>query len=233
MDYRKNLKYFKSTDTHFYIGLPLAIIGGILFVLAYIFWIYLFWYQDMIAIALIVAGAVIAFVPRSLRSSEKDIDAVIASQTENYAKESAEALGLTSSLARNMPPVVIGGYSFDHENALVRKGKDDSKFRSDKYIAAALLFTKQGFCVSTKEFSLTEEHMNETVSEFHYSDLANICVENGEHILANGVKIKSAALVIVASDGKMLRIPVKNTAAIDKLCGDINYMIDAVKKSES
>ena len=28
MEYQKNLKYFKSTDTHYYIGLPMFIIGA-------------------------------------------------------------------------------------------------------------------------------------------------------------------------------------------------------------
>ena len=49
-------------------------LGAILFVLAYIFWTYLFPYQDIAGIALLAVGAIVAFLPASMRSSEKDID---------------------------------------------------------------------------------------------------------------------------------------------------------------
>jgi hypothetical protein len=56
MDYQKNLKYFKSTDTHYYIGLPMFIIGAALFVLGYVFWMYFLPFQNMIGLVLFVLG---------------------------------------------------------------------------------------------------------------------------------------------------------------------------------
>ena len=167
MDYQKNLKYFKSTDTHYYIGLPLMVLGGILFVMARIFWTYLFWYQDIIGILLLIIGAIIAFVPRSLRSSEKDIDEAVILMTRDYEKEMAESLGITSYLSKEAAPLLVGAYTYE-KDALCRRGKTDRKLRSNHYRAAALLFTRNGLCIAEKIFSLTEEQLSENQVEFHY-----------------------------------------------------------------
>ena len=37
MDYQKNLKYFKSNDKHFYVGMGLMALGALLFVLDNLF----------------------------------------------------------------------------------------------------------------------------------------------------------------------------------------------------
>ena len=37
MDFEKNLKYYNSKDTHFYIGFVTLIIGGVLFALSQLF----------------------------------------------------------------------------------------------------------------------------------------------------------------------------------------------------
>ena len=74
MDYNKNIRYFKSSDAHFYIGIVVLAVGAILFLLSQAFWLYLIPYQPVVGLFVAVIGAVIAWVPRSLRSSEKDID---------------------------------------------------------------------------------------------------------------------------------------------------------------
>ena len=64
MDYSKNLRYFKGSDTHFYVGIVLLAIGVIMIVLSYFFWVYLVPYQDFAAIALVIIGACIAWIPQ-------------------------------------------------------------------------------------------------------------------------------------------------------------------------
>lgn len=229
MDYEKNLKYFKSTDTHYYIGLPIFILGVILFALGYIFWTYLFPYQDILGIVLTVIGAAIAFIPPSLRSSEKDIDEAVAVMTKDYEKETAETLGLTSRLAKEAKPLLVGAYTYA-DGTLYRRGKTDRKFRSDRYAAAALIFTKNGMCISEKRFSLTENAVEEELKEFPFSDIDGIAVETAEHLFANGEKAKTAYLSVMANGKALHTIPVTQNAALDKLCEDVDTLIRRTKK---
>ena len=79
MDYGKNLKYFNSTDKLFYIGLPILIVGALL-VVCELLWFFFIPYQMLIGLAIAVLGAALAFVPRSLRASEKDLDAIVSAK---------------------------------------------------------------------------------------------------------------------------------------------------------
>ncbi len=231
MDYQKNLKYFKSTDTHYYVGLPIFAVGAIFFVMAYIFWTYLFWYQDIVGIVLMIAGALIAFVPRSLRSSEKDIDDAVTEMTKDYEKNQAEMLGIVPQLTRGEPkPLLVGTYVYD-ENSLLRRGKTDRKFRSDRYHASAFLFTKQGFCISEKIFSLIEDRTEENIREFHYADIDGLFIETHEHLFANGEKTTVADLVIKTGETALLALPVTQSAALDKTLEELNTRIRRFKNA--
>lgn len=230
MNYQKNLKYFKSTDTHYYIGLPILILGAIFFVMAYIFWTYLFWYQDIVGIALGIIGALIAFVPRSLRSSEKDIEDAVAEMTKDYETHAAEELGIEPQLARDLKPLLVGAYTYE-DGALLRRGKTDRKFRSDRYTASALLFTKHGVCISEKKFSLIEDAVTENISEFHYADIDGLFVETEEHRFANGDKTTVASLVIKANKNNVFSVPVTQSAALDRTCEEVNTRIRRMKSA--
>ena len=60
MDHKRNLNYFNSSDKWYYIGLPIGILGCILFVSA-LFFFYFIPYQIPIGILLTAIGAIIAF----------------------------------------------------------------------------------------------------------------------------------------------------------------------------
>ncbi|MBQ8498047.1 MAG: hypothetical protein IJ489_11430 [Clostridia bacterium] len=230
MNYQKNLKYFKSTDTHYYIGLPIFILGAIFFVMAYIFWTYLFWYQDFIGIALMIIGAMVAFIPRSFRSSEKDIDDAVAEMTKDYETNTAEELGLTSELLREQKPLLVGTYTYE-DGSLYRRGKTDRKFRSDRYTAAAILFTRHGICISEKQFSLIDDTVTENTHEFHYTDIDGLFIETNEHRFTNGEKTATANL-LVKTDGKTIfSLPVTQNATLDRTCEEINLRIKRIKKA--
>lgn len=228
MNYEKNLKYFKSTDTHYYIGLPIFIAGVVFFALAYIFWTYLFPFQDIISLILIILGALIAFVPLSRRSSEKDIDEAISQMTENYEKKMAETLGISAALTRECPPTLVGTYTFENDT-LVRRGKTDRKFRSDHYTAAALLFTKNGICIAEKKFSLIEENTEETLHEFLYADIDEITTRTHEHRFENGDVAKISELVILKNKEPIFSLPVTSHAALDRVLDSANLHMNRLK----
>lgn len=229
MDYGKNIKYFNSTDTLFYIGLPILAAGALL-VVAYLLWFYLFPYQPIIGIILVAIGAALAFVPRSMRASEKDLDAIVSGMTEGYAKEVTENLGLERQIIRTIPPTVIGNYVYDEKDLLMRRGKDDRKCRTSKYSAAAVLCTKNGMVISHKTFSLIDETVTETLHEFLFSDIDSVSVSDREMQIEDGTRIMDSRFTITENGKELLSLPTLHVIAVDRLCEDINRMVSSLKK---
>jgi hypothetical protein len=81
MNYKKNLNYFHSSDKWYYIGLPIGILGCILFVGA-LFFFFLIPYQMPVGIILTAIGASIAFLPYARCSKESEIDEAICVASE-------------------------------------------------------------------------------------------------------------------------------------------------------
>lgn len=228
MDYQKNLKYFKSTDTHYYIGLVLMALGGIFFVMAYIFWTYLFPYQDILGIGLLIVGAIVAFIPASLRSSEKDIDEAVLNVSKNY-EETVKELPISRQLAANLSPILTGAYTYE-DDAKIRRGKIDRKHRSDRYAVSVLLFTKYGVCICEKRFSLTKAAETETTKEFHYADIDQITIESELVRFASGETVPLTYLVIRQNDEIKGRIPASPGTVTEATLTAVNTYIQRAKK---
>jgi hypothetical protein len=228
MDYGKNLKYFNSTDKLFYIGLPILIVGAIL-VVCELLWFFFMPYQMLIGLAIAILGAALAFIPRSLRANEKDIDAIVSAMTDRYAKEVTENLGLEKQILRMIPPTVIGNYIYDEKDILMRRGKDDRKCRTSKYRAAAVICTKNGMVISQKTFSLIDETVTETLHEFLFADIDSLSVVDNEIRHEDGTKIKDSRLILTENGKEVLNLPTVHVIAVDRLCEDINRMIASAK----
>lgn len=229
MDFEKNLKYYHSNDTHFYIGFVTLIIGGVFFAIAQLFHFWFFPYQPTISLIVAIVGALVAFVPRYMRSGGQDIDNAVTMMTKDYATASAENIGITHMLLKNPRPVQFGSFTYDRDDLLVRRSKTDAKYRSNAYTVSAILFTKAGIFVSVKKFSLTDDRVEETVSDFVYLDLKNAEVTYTEQTLPDGHKKRLACIVITTSDGTALHLPAEQSAALDRICEDINDQIKMAK----
>lgn len=229
MDFEKNLKYYNSNDTHFYIGFVTLIIGGVFFALAQLFHFWIFPYQPTISLIVAIVGALVAFVPRYMRSGGQDIDNAVTLMTKDYTTASAENIGITHMILKNPRPVQFGSFTYDREDLLVRRSKTDSKYRSNAYTVSAILFTKAGIFVSMKNFSLTGDRVEETVSDFVYTDLQKAEVTAWEQTMPDGHKKKLFAIAITAEDGTALRLPAEQSAALDRICDDINDQIKIAK----
>ena len=141
MEFKQNEKYFRSKNTHFYIGVPMLAVGLALVVLQRAFWLY--YYFLIIGAALGIAGALIAFAPQWSRSGDKDIDEQIKKETDGYLRKKIDELDLYGVLSPNADSVVVSGYIFDSDGALVRRGLD-GKIRASEYSVAAVIVTKKG-----------------------------------------------------------------------------------------
>lgn len=142
MEFKQNEKYFRSKNTHFYIGVPMLAVGLALVVLQRAFWLY--YYFLIIGAALGIAGALIAFAPQWSRSGDKDIDEQIKKETDGYLRKKIDELDLYGVLSPNADSVVVSGYIFDSDGALVRRGLD-GKIRASEYSVAAVIVTKKAW----------------------------------------------------------------------------------------
>ena len=127
MEYEKNFRYLKSSDLHFYVGIVLLAMGAVFLMLGWFFWIYVLPYQDIISPFLVLLGGCIAWIPRSMRSDEKEIDKCVAERTSEYAKDVIDRFHLSGDLLSKMEPIVTGGFVLDEDGVVFRRGKNDRK----------------------------------------------------------------------------------------------------------
>ncbi len=229
MDYKKNLKYFTSNDKHFYIGVAIMAVGIICFALYYFFWILFLPYHEITSLFMIIIGAGIAFVPLSMRSSEKDIDEMLLRSTQNYAVSAAEKAGLEQHLHPNIKPTTVGDFVYDGEGILLRKGRIDNKVRSSVYAATAMIFTCRGIYIVQKRFSLVLKSLEEKETELVYTDIDEVNVITEVLTFENGLRAKVSFIVIMVNGKEAMRIPTSNGSASDRLCEEINHTIKNVK----
>ena len=229
MDYKKNLNYFHSSDKWYYIGLPIAILGCILFAGAvfYLFWIP---YQMAVGMILTAIGSGIAFLPYSRCSKESEIDEAICVASENYSKEISEKFSLEKELVKNTEPLTVGGYIFD-ENVLMRRGRIDRTCRTSRYGIAKIFCTKYGIVISAKTFSLIEESKHENTESYSFAEIDCVSIEKEQFLCKDQSKIKISYFVIQKDGANILRLPVKHDVAIEKLCALVNEMIRKAKNT--
>lgn len=230
MDYSKNLRYFKGSDTHFYVGIVLLAIGVIMIVLSYFFWVYLVPYQDFAAIALVIIGACIAWIPQYRRSGEKDIDAYVSVRAEGYAKEITERFHLSSNAKAKIESVLTGSFLLDADTKgwVYRRGKNDRKYRSSLYAITALFFTEVGILAATKRISLTEDSESETIKEIRLYDIEDIKIDYEEKLVEKD-KVKAYHLIIRANGETVLDVPVAPNAQLDAKCEEIRAQMIKIK----
>jgi hypothetical protein len=231
MDYQKNQKYFDSNDKHFYVGLGILALGVVLFALTVFFDVRFMPFQEALIMIIVAAGAAVAFVPRSLRSNENDLDTYVLEKCDKYDEIVVSEKNITDLITRRLKPVIVGDYVFEGENFVYRNGKDDRRYRSPIYKASALIFTEAGIYVSMKTFSLVDASEKEDVAQFVYEDMDGLSTAEGEIALPDGSKIRTCFIVFSENGKEALRIPAKRGAETDRLCDDVNHYISDVKKA--
>lgn len=227
MDYQRNLKYYNSNDKHFYAGIIVLGVGLVLFAIGNLLGFRMFRMQTPVSMTIMGIGALIAFVPASGRSNEHDIDEAVLRATERYLEETEESVNIT--LSRRIKPVLLGDFVYSGEGVLVRRGRSDRHYRTSKYTASALLFTKDGVYISQKTISLTEEAEEETDMQFAFEDMDSVSPVCEELVFDEKNSTKIWFLSISENGKESARIPVKYNATIDKLCDDVNHAIAEAK----
>lgn len=223
MDYKRNLNYFHSSDKWYYVGLPIGMLGCILFIGA-IFYFFLIPYQIHVGMILTAIGAGIAFLPYSRCSKEAEIDQAICVASEIYSKEISEKL----SLEKELESLTVGGYIYE-EHVLMRRGRIDRTCRTSQYSIAKIFYMKHGIVVSEKTFSLIEDLENENIDSYPFAEIDCVSVIDEQYLCKDQSQIKVSYFIVQKDGNKLLRLPVKHDVAIDKLCVAINQMICRTK----
>ena len=231
MEFKQNEKYFRSKNTHFYIGVPMLAVGLALVLLQRAFWLY--YYFLIIGAALGIVGALIAFAPQWSRSGDKDIDEQIKKETDGYLKKKIDELDLYGALSPNADSVVVSGYIFDSDGALVRRGLD-GKIRASEYSVAAVIVTKKGMVTVKKTFSLVDDKKTEETKEFLFAetDRAEVAsrmaeFNDGKHIC----EIKTADFMLYSDGIIAFRAPTAPNALVESAAENINMLIKRAKST--
>ncbi|MBQ0009977.1 MAG: hypothetical protein KBS76_02605 [Ruminococcus sp.] len=229
MEYQRNEKYFKASNTHLYIGIAALAVGVLAYVLQRMFWL---WYPlETIGILLGVAGAAVAFLPGMSKSGDKDIEEQIAKETEGFLEEQIEKYHLKGKLSSNLEPTVINSYDYS-EAACIKKGLD-GQYRASKYVSTVLIFTTSGVVTVKKSFSLIKENIAETVEEYLYPHIDRAFVEDTPVTVGKGDKaqmVKHAHFCLNVDGQTVLRIPTAPNATVEGLANDLNAIVARVKE---
>jgi len=227
MDYKKNLNYFQSSDKWYYVGLPIGILGCVLFVSA-VFYFFFIPYQLPIGMLLTAVGAGIAFLPYSRCSKEAEIDEAVRLASKNHSNEISARFSPEKERIPNTEPLTAGRYVYD-DRVLMRRGRIDRTCRTSQYSAAKIFCMKYGIVVARKTFSLIEQEEQENMDSYPFFDMDRALVVDEQWICKDQSKITISYFVIKRGEDDLLRLPVQHDVAIDKLCALINEMVRKTK----
>ena len=220
MNYIENKKYLKSNDLHFYIGWCLLVVGVALFVVGELFWLYILPYQWIFSILAMIAGALIAFLPRMNRGTEEGLDEAVKKINEELCGTVSHTLEKKLK-NKGEPPFVVGHYQLSGTDLLLKKGRRDEKYRSSRYTTALISFTKDGLYILQSTFSLISDESSRQVFEIPYQNSPRASIEEVRLTLPKGTYLQKE-LVIFDNGREIVRVPVENSVFVDDLCKRIN-----------
>lgn len=221
MNYKKNRKYLSGSDTLHYIGLGLAILGGVLILIGEMFWIFIIPYQYYVALALAAIGGILVLISSAGAANLDEIDAQIKEKTDALIKDTEELIPKNKA-RQTEAPVLLGNFILEGDDVIVRKSKD-GKYRSSLYSAAAVLYKKESICVSQHIFSLISDKSEENSYEIPYENIPKAIVrEKNVYLQDKKLTVKTQELHITDKDGTEIIVPVINSVIIDEFCEKLN-----------
>jgi hypothetical protein len=221
MNYKYNLKYFKSSDWPVPVGSAMVIIGLIPVVLE-IVGAGGFRFIPLGVIAAVIGACFMAFSLGG-KSNEADFDDQINRITGTLQQTALKKLGLEDKHVKVIPlydPYRFGEYDFTgSENLLVKRGKD-GKYRCSVYSQSLLCFTADKLCFCRQRFSFLSEYNDYFNDVIPYTEIDSVFITEGSYkalIKKNTVTIKYVMFNIKNTDGRIFTAPAHNDADLDKL----------------
>lgn len=228
METKRNLKYFTSKGVS-----PLTIIAIVLLVGGLVCCA-MGRFMMMTGILLIVVAIGVMIFAGSGKASGDDIEYQVGEKMRDMHEYGMKRFELFEKSLKFLQPQTIRGYEFNDE-VYYKKGSD-GKNRTSVYNAAILFFTGDKMHIHHKRFSFVDDTVDEELGgTYRYVDLDHAEVRDpmferdlGKRI----VKFRDYHFVLVGKDGKdVLDMSVEYGADIDKLCDDMNRIIEIRTKA--
>lgn len=228
METKRNLKYFTSKGVS-----PLTIIAIVLLVGGLVCCA-MGRFMMMTGILLIVVAIGVMIFAGSGKASGDDIEYQVGEKMRDMHEYGMKRFELFEKSLKFLQPQTIRGYEFNDE-VYYKKGSD-GKNRTSVYNAAVLFFTGDKMHIHHKRFSFVDDTIDEELGgTYRYVDLDHAEVRDpmferdlGKRI----VKFRDYHFVLVGKDGKdVLDMSVEYGADIDKLCSDMNRIIEIRTKA--
>lgn len=228
METKRNLKYFTSKGVS-----PLTIIAIVLLVGGLVCCA-MGRFMMMTGILLIVVAIGVMIFAGSGKASGDDIEYQVGEKMRDMHEYGMKRFELFEKSLKFLQPQTIRGYEFNDE-VYYKKGSD-GKNRTSVYNAAVLFFTGDKMHIHHKRFSFVDDTLDEELGgTYRYVDLDHAEVRDpmferdlGKRI----VKFRDYHFVLVGKDGKdVLDMSVEYGADIDKLCSDMNRIIEIRTKA--
>ncbi len=228
METKRNLKYFTSKGVS-----PLTIVAIVLLV-AGLVCCAMGRFMMMTGIILIVVAIGVMIFAGSGKASGDDIEYQVGEKMRDMHEYGMKRFELFEKSLKFLQPQTIRGYEFNDE-VYYKKGSD-GKNRTSVYNAAILFFTGDKMHIHHKRFSFVDDTIDEELGgTYRYVDLDHAEVRDpmferdlGKRI----VKFRDYHFVLVGKDGKdVLDMSVEYGADIDKLCDDMNRIIEIRTKA--
>ena len=160
MDYSRNQKYFSKMRW----GLPivLIVIGVII----------LSGSTGVLYGILLIAGGVAYIVLKTKgMPTDQEYDSAVQRQLDGLKSKALSKLGIDEDEVKEIEPIVLGGYDFDHFN-LCKLGKDNI-WRTNRYEVIYLFFSQNEVHCYSYEFCTTEEKKTESTDVYFYQDIVS------------------------------------------------------------
>lgn len=228
METKRNLKYFTSKGVS-----PLTIIALVLLVGGLVLCA-MGRFMMMTGIILIVVAIGVMIFAGGGKASGDDIEYQVGEKMRDMHEYGMKRFELFEKSLKFLQPQTIRGYEFNDE-VYYKKGSD-GKNRTSVYNAAILFFTGDKMHIHRRRFSFVDDTIDEELGgTYRYVDLDHAEVRDpmferdlGKRI----VKFRDYHFVLVGKDGKdVLDMSVEYGADIDKLCDDVNRIIEIRTKA--
>ena len=223
MNKKQNENYFKKNDIILYIGAVMLLIGGILLTVGKRRWV-------APCCILMVIGAVVFIIGTTVRSSEKEMMALLAKKLDGMDM-SFDTLGVPERrVLRDVKPVIIEGYEYD-ETVMLRRTKNETV--SSRYTKAIIFFLTDGFVVRTRSVSLISDEDRNRKIEIPYTSVSEISYIKEEKKLNFNNKdynVISGRLVMKYGNGYKLSVPMHVDIKSKDLEARLNKLVNEYKE---
>lgn len=238
MDFSNNIKYFKKRNYIFMIVSALLVVAGVIIAIA------LDRRQMWAGIVVAVVGVLLFFITNDSRPKDSDLDGAIQRKVADLEEVAKKGIDYREKYVKAFPTRIFTDYDFSHYETeggdfMIQRGSD-SKYRTNRYAAAAILFGQETLHIYLYRFYLTkaEEERDEHWLAEKYVDLDGAVTERREHTykLPDGkeVKLENLYIIIKNNNGEnIFEFPVNDGDDVDKAIQSINRMIESKKSGKS